>query len=188
MRVLVAYASKFGSTRGVAEQVAARLGEHAGHVDILPVDQVDDVGAYDAIVLGSAVFNQRWIRGAAELLRRNVGLLGDRPVWLFSVGAFGDQHRVWGRLVRKEPKEIADFRQAIQPRGYRVFAGVIEPHRWPVLSRLFFRAVGGHFGDNRDWAGIDAWAEGIAQALQSSADSNPAGQDPADAYCAPQLR
>lgn len=143
-RVLVAYASRFGSTRGVAEQVAARLGEHTGRVDILPVDQVNDLSAYGAIVLGSAIFNQRWIPGAAELVRHNLGLLADRPVWLFSVGSFGDTHRVWGRLVRKEPKEIADFREAIQARDYRVFAGVIEPHRWPVLSRLFFRAVGGH--------------------------------------------
>jgi menaquinone-dependent protoporphyrinogen oxidase len=168
-KALVAYASKFGSTREIAERVAARLLEQGNHVDILPVEEVDDVGAYGAIVLGSAVFNQRWMPQAAELVRRNLGTLADRPVWLFSVGSFGDTHRVWGRLVRKEPKEIAGFREAIQVRDYRVFAGVIEPHRWPVLSRLFFRAVGGHFGDNRDWSGIDAWAGGIAQALGGSA-------------------
>jgi menaquinone-dependent protoporphyrinogen oxidase len=166
-KVLVAYASRFGSTREVAERVAARLGEQGSHVDILSVDQVDDVGAYGAIVLGSAVFNQRWIPQAAELVRRNLPALAGRPVWLFSVGSFGDTHRVWGGLAGKEPKEIAGFREAIQARDYRVFAGVIEPHRWPVLSRMLFRAAGGRFGDRRDWPGIDAWAEEIARALHA---------------------
>lgn len=36
VRVLVAYASKFGSTRGVAERIAARLRTGGNHVDVRP--------------------------------------------------------------------------------------------------------------------------------------------------------
>jgi menaquinone-dependent protoporphyrinogen oxidase len=167
--VLVAYASKYGSTRGIAERVAARLSEHGNRVEVRSVDQVDDVRAYDAIVLGSAVFDQSWIPEAAELVRHNFDSLAARQVWMFSVGSFGDTHRVWGRLMTKEPKEIGGFRETIHPRDYRVFAGVIERDRWPFISRMFFRALGGRFGDNRDWPEIDAWAEGIARALQDPA-------------------
>jgi menaquinone-dependent protoporphyrinogen IX oxidase len=85
-RVLVAYASKFGSTRGVAEKLAATLREGGNHVALRPVDQVDDVSAYDAVVFGSAVFNQRWMPEGEHFIRGNLDALADRPVWLFSVG------------------------------------------------------------------------------------------------------
>jgi menaquinone-dependent protoporphyrinogen oxidase len=81
--VLVAYASKYGSTRGIAERVAARLSEHRNRVEVRSVDQVDDVRAYDAIVLGSAVFGQSWVPEAAKLVRHNLDSLAARQVWMF---------------------------------------------------------------------------------------------------------
>jgi menaquinone-dependent protoporphyrinogen oxidase len=42
---------------------------------------------------------------------------------------------------------------------------VIDRHEWPRLSRQFFHAFGGRLGDNRDWRDIEAWAGGIAAAL-----------------------
>jgi menaquinone-dependent protoporphyrinogen oxidase len=79
--VLVAYASKYGSTRGVAERAAARLGGHGARGEVREVDLVDDVGAYDAAVLGDGVFDQSWIPEAAELVRRNLESLAAQPVW-----------------------------------------------------------------------------------------------------------
>jgi menaquinone-dependent protoporphyrinogen oxidase len=164
--VLIAYASEHGSTRGVAERLAARLGERGVRVEVRSVIDVDGVGAYDAVVLGSGVYNQRWIPSATAFLRDNAAPLAARQVWLFSVGSFGDTHRGIGRLMKREPKEIGEFQRTIHPRDYRVFAGRIERHQWPLPSRLFFRAFGGRFGDNRDWPQIDAWAESIARVLQ----------------------
>lgn len=163
--VLVSYATERGSTRGVAERIAARLAERGAHPDVRSVDEVDDVSHYDAVVLGSGVYNQRWIPPASAFVGRHGSDLASRPVWLFSVGSFGDTHRRIGRFMTREPRDIGALRQAIQPRGYRVFAGVIQRSQWPPPSRLFFRACGGRFGDNRDWGQIDAWAEQIAGEL-----------------------
>jgi Flavodoxin domain len=69
--VLVVYASAHGSTKGVAERIAARLGERGARVEVRPVDEVDDIGAYDSVILGSAVYSQSWIPNANEFLRRN---------------------------------------------------------------------------------------------------------------------
>jgi menaquinone-dependent protoporphyrinogen oxidase len=148
--------------------MGVRLREHGVRVELRSVEQIEDVGAYEAIVLGSAVYDQSWLPEAAEFVRRNLGGLAERPVWFFSVGSFDDTHRLWGRFMTKEPKEIGAFREAIHPRDYRVFAGVIERSRWPFVSRLFFRTVGGRFGDNRNWPEIDAWAEDIALALRAT--------------------
>ena len=172
-RVLVAYATGHGSTRGVAERIATRLAKAGAQADARPVDDVDDLAGYDAVVLGSGVYNQSSIPGATGFLRANsarlnstTGALAARPVWLFSVGAFGDTHRGIGKLMRREPREIGEFQDAIHPREYRVFAGAIQRHQWPLPSRLFFHAFGGRFGDNRDWPEIEGWAISIARTLK----------------------
>jgi menaquinone-dependent protoporphyrinogen oxidase len=163
--VLVVYASRYGSTRGIAELIANRLRETDYHIDLRSVEQVDDLTPYEAVVLGSAVFNQRWIPEAEALVRSNLAEFADRSVWLFSVGTFGDRKAVIGPSMRREPKGIREIEEAIHPRDYRVFAGVIDRHRWPFLSRLLYHALGGRLGDNRDWPDIDRWADGIASAL-----------------------
>jgi menaquinone-dependent protoporphyrinogen oxidase len=166
-RVLVAYATGHGSTRVVAERIGTRLAEAGTQVDVRPVDDVDDLAGYDAVVLGSGVYNQSWIPSATEFLRANSAALAARPVWLFSVGSFGDTHRGIGKLMRREPREIGEFQDAVHPREYRVFAGVIQRHQWPLRSRLFFHAFGGRFGDNRDWPEIEGWAKSIARTLKN---------------------
>lgn len=173
-RVLVAYGTRFGSTREIAARVADRIGQDGTPVDLRAADEVGDVAAYRAVVLGSAVFDQRWVPGVRDLVHRAGAALAARPVWLFSVGSLGDRRRVLGALARREPKGIATVLAVVRPRGYRVFAGVIDLRRWPAPSRLLFRLLGGRDGDNRDWADVDAWAQEISRAL--TAGRHDAGQ------------
>jgi menaquinone-dependent protoporphyrinogen oxidase len=166
--VLVTYASRHGSTTGVAERIAAQLMRAHHSVDLRPVGEVDGVGGYDAVVLGSPVYNQAWLPEAESFLHHNADALHERPVWIFSVGTFGDTKHLIGPLMPREPKRIKDYRAAIEPRDYRVFAGVIDRHQWPFGSRIFYHAFGGRFGDNRNWPEIDAWAGRIAAHLSTA--------------------
>jgi menaquinone-dependent protoporphyrinogen oxidase len=163
--VLVAYASRFGSTRGVAERIAATLEQAGVRVVCRAIAELEDLGEHSAAVIGSAVFNQRWLPEAESLVRGNRTALAALPVWLFSVGTFGDRKRLVGPLMKREPKGIGEVEAAIRPRGYRVFAGVIDRRQWPFLSRILYHAFGGRLGDNRDWEDIELWARVIAAEL-----------------------
>ena len=99
LRVLVAYASKYGSTRGVGDRIATTLRATGYCVELLMADDVSDAGVYDAVIFGSAVFNQRWLPEAEQFVNRNRRTLSNQPVWLFSVGTFGDQKRLIGPLM-----------------------------------------------------------------------------------------
>ena len=62
--VLVAYASKRGSTAEIAEAIAEALRQSGVSVDCIEAGKVGSVEPYDAVVLGSAVYIKRW-RGDA---------------------------------------------------------------------------------------------------------------------------
>ena len=174
MVVLVGYATAHGATRGIAERIAGRLQCSGLAVDVRPPNSVQGIGRYAAAVLGSAVHGGKWLPTAAQLIKREANGLRDRPVWLFSVGTIGDEESMFGpwmtkrlRALRKEPPEIARFRSTMGHVEYRNFAGAIAATDWPVTGRLFFRGMGGRYGDHRNWPAIDAWADHIAAQLLS---------------------
>jgi menaquinone-dependent protoporphyrinogen oxidase len=165
MTVLVVYASRHGATAGIAARIARRLADEVPTVELRCVDQVETLNDYDAVVFGAPVYDQSWPPEANSFVAEHRNALLALPLWLFSVGSFGDTKRVVGPLTRKEPRGIEKIRADLRPRDYRVFQGVIQKHQWPFWSRLFFHAFGGRFGDHRDWPSIDGWAGQIAIAL-----------------------
>jgi menaquinone-dependent protoporphyrinogen oxidase len=166
MDVLVVWASRLGSTREIAERIAGRL-EAAG---VTPrVEAASEAGIRPddgAVIVGSAVYAARWLKPAVAFARRNESSLVARPVWLFSSGPVGN---LATRSTPVEPKEIGELRRTIHPREHRVFAGALD--RADVDAAGFGRIerfVAKLFvpeGDYRDWAAIDAWADGIVRDL-----------------------
>jgi menaquinone-dependent protoporphyrinogen oxidase len=178
MNVLVAYASRHGATQGIAERVAETLREHGLQVSLEPIDRVDSPDRYDAFVLGSAAYMGRWLKEATAFARRHQELLSIRPVWLFSSGPIGhDLIDAKGRDVVKasEPLDFAELEGLLRPREERVFFGAYDPAAEPIgiverFGSLFTRLPAVReampAGDFRDWPAIEAWATGIADALQ----------------------
>lgn len=166
MDVLVGYATAHGSTRSIAERMAAVLSREGLTVEARPVDEVEDADAYRAFVLGSAVHGQSWLPAAAEFVRGNLDVLGPRPVWIFSVGMPAALRGPWRRMG---PRELPLIEEGLPPglgyRSHRLFSGVIEREQLPRAARLLFRLVGGRFGDLRDWEAVDDWTASVAEEL-----------------------
>jgi menaquinone-dependent protoporphyrinogen oxidase len=89
-KVLVAYASKYGSTAEIAERIGQVLTKAGLSVDVLPADRVRQLDLYRAVVLGSAVYMEKWRKEAAKLLKEREQELSGLLVWLFSSGPTGD--------------------------------------------------------------------------------------------------
>ena len=178
MSVLVAYASRHGATQGIAERIASRLREHGFEADAVRASDVRDASGYDAFVVGSAAYMFHWLADATHFVQRNRATLAARPVWLFSSGPLGtDPVDAKGRdaSVAAEPKEFAELRATLHPRGEHVFFGALDLNAPPVgLAERFTRLMPAAAreampaGDFRDWAAIDAWADGIAAQLAAT--------------------
>jgi menaquinone-dependent protoporphyrinogen oxidase len=175
LKVLVAYATKHESTKGIATFIAERLREMGLEADALEVKSASNLGAYDAFVIGSAVYMFHWLNEAREFVSRNRKLLASRPVWLFSSGPLGTETKnTQGRDLRdvSGPREIGNLRQAINPRNHRVFFGALDRGKLGLGHRIMLKMPAAREalaeGDFRDWKEIEEWTIGIAQELKTA--------------------
>lgn len=163
MRVLVAYASKRGSTVEIAEAVAAELRRSGLAVSCEPAEEVGGLDSYDAVVLGSAVYMKRWRGDAKHFLRKHRKPLAEMPFWVFSSGPAGDpadDDPAW-----TEPARIVDKVEELGARGHVVFGGRLpeEPHG--MIEKAMVEGVPPEYRDRRDWDEICSWSRDIAEEL-----------------------
>jgi menaquinone-dependent protoporphyrinogen oxidase len=162
--VLVAYATAAGSTAGVAERIADVLRASGATVTCRVVGPDLQPAGHDALVVGSAVHDMAWLSPALDFLRR---VPGGRPLWCFSVGGVNPGNRLTRTMAHFEARRVAArFPAWLSPREHRIFGGIVDLSRTPLWGRAFYRLTGGRPGDHRDWPAIEAWASGIAAALQ----------------------
>lgn len=164
MKVLVAYASKRGSTAEIAAAVAETLRETGLEVDCLVSSDVADVSPYDAVVLGSAVYMKRWRGDAKHFLRKHSKQLAERPFWVFSSGPVGDPDEP-EKPEWMEPPKIVKTVEGLGARDHVVFGGRLptEPHG--PIEKAMVSGIPAEFHDRRDWDQIRTWATEIASEL-----------------------
>lgn len=162
MRVLVAYATRTGSTRGIAEEIGRALRERGVDVDVRDVREIREAGSlegYGAVVLGSAIRVRRWLREAMAFLSNHRGELARLPVAYFTVSLTGVHG---GESAKREQTVYCDYPkrhiEEVQPVAEGCFNGALDLAPLPAPERAFVRAFGVDEGDYRDWDAIRAWA------------------------------
>jgi len=169
VRVLVAFATKLGSTREIAEAIGDTI--HAtlvdADVDVLPAASVHSLTDYDAVVLGSALYAAHWRRDANRFVQRHRAQLMERPVWLFSSGPL-DRSADAGTLPATPV--VAASTDSIEPRDHRTFGGRLLADAPGVEPQILATHP---IGDFRDWDAIRAWATDIAASLRELSSETP---------------
>jgi len=166
-RVLVAYATKYGATQGIAQALADTLLQAGMRAELKPAAEVDDVSGYDAVVLGSAVYAGSWLPAAADFLKHHAANLARCPTWLFSSGPTGEGDPVSLMRGWRFPEALKPLLETIHPRDVAFFHGAIWLERLNVAERLIIKALKAPTGDYRDWTAVRAWGQAIAAALQT---------------------
>jgi menaquinone-dependent protoporphyrinogen oxidase len=162
-QVLVAYASKHGSTAGIAEALGAALRTRGLVTDVRPAAEVRSIDDYGLVVVGSAVYMFRWQGDAVDFLKRFRHELMSRPTWLFSSGPTGGDAKAEAKVVEileQQPPvsgNAAKLAEQIGVRGHRTFGGRAGEEMTGVFERWM------PHGDWRDFDTIPAWADEIAR-------------------------
>jgi menaquinone-dependent protoporphyrinogen oxidase len=168
-KILVAYATRLGATRGVAEAIGKTLAEGSVLVDVLPMQEVKDLSPCRAVVAGSAIQRGKWLPEAMQFMQTHQSALAQKPFAAFLVCMTlsmrdGDKYRpnvaTWLEPVRALVKPVSEG----------LFAGSLDVSKVPTFSdRLKFRisVLFGVWteGDHRDWNAIRTWTESLRPLL-----------------------
>jgi menaquinone-dependent protoporphyrinogen oxidase len=163
--ILVAYATKYGSTQEVAETVAATLREAGLSVTCGPARQVRALAGYDAVVLGAPLYMFRWHKDAKSFLARHRQDLTTRPMAVFALGPFNNEPKEFQDARGQLDKELLKF-PWFTPVAVEIFGGKFDPTALRFPYNLIPALKKMPVNDIRDWPAIRAWASGLAAQLQ----------------------
>ena len=166
-RVLVTFATKHGSTRGIARSIGGTLNSCGCEVVVLPAGVVRSVIGYDAVVVGSAVYHDQWLWDGRRFVRRMRGQLRSLPTWVFSSGPIGGTPAGDALVAQARgpdpavPESLGACLRGLQLMGHATFAGKVDSRAVGMLERDIPR------GDWRDFAQVRAWARQIAEQVRA---------------------
>jgi menaquinone-dependent protoporphyrinogen oxidase len=163
MKILVAVASKHGSTYEIAQAIANEINAAGFTADLQEVSQNPHLPSYDAAVIGSAIYMGRWLADALAYLKDNQEELLDMPVWLFSSGPLGND--LSEIETEEEPYNIDELIVQTRARDHQVFVGKLDTAELGLREKIVIRMVKAPVGDFRDWTAVREWAAKIIDAL-----------------------
>lgn len=128
-KILVAFATRNGSTREVAGAIAGTLRAADCAVDLRPAREVrEPVAGWDLVVLGAPIYSGRWHSDAHRFLRRHRNELANVPVAVFGMGPRSGAEEGWQRSRGQLDRALAK-RGWLAPVTIAVFGGVDPPKR-----------------------------------------------------------
>jgi menaquinone-dependent protoporphyrinogen oxidase len=168
-KILVTYASRAGSTAGVAEAIGKILAENGTQVDVLPMKDVKDLSQYRAVVAGSAIHGAKWLPEAMQFMQTHQTALSRKPFAAFMVCITLAMSN--GEKYRPGLAEwLQSVRELVRPVSEGLFAGALDFGKLPItpntlLMRLAVALGIFPLGDHRDWNAIRVWADDLATRL-----------------------
>ena len=158
-RALVTYASKYGSTGGVADAIGKELCSKEVAADVLLIKNVRNISSYQAVVIGSAIYMGKWMSEAVDFIKENRDVLRQVPVAYFLVCM------TLAQPTEKKRAEVLSYTDPIlkavpeiKPVGIGTFAGALDYSNLSWIYKKILKSKETPEGDFRDWGAIRAWA------------------------------
>ena len=165
-KFLVAYASKYGSTGGVADAIGKELCNRGAAADVCMLKNIRDLNPYGGVVVGSAIYRGKWLPEAVDFVERNREVLRQVPVAYFLVCT------TMCKPTEKNRRKVVAYLDPVlaavpqvQPLRIGAFAGALDYSKLSSPIKVIMKLKGAPEGDFRDWTAIRTWAEGLCSPL-----------------------
>jgi menaquinone-dependent protoporphyrinogen oxidase len=167
-RILVSYATRYGSTREVAEAAGTALREQGLDADVQPAKDVTGLGGYGGVVLATAFYLGSMLKEATQFLQRNRTALQGVPVALLACGPVSAEDDL--AAARGQVDHALTTLDWLKPVAAEMFVGKYDPAHLRLLDKLItlppaspLHGLDAH--DDRDWESIRAWTAALPTAM-----------------------
>ncbi|MDN7013415.1 flavodoxin [Methanoculleus sp. FWC-SCC3] len=165
-RILVAYATRYGSTAEVAEAIGDELRKVGAEVDVRPVDEIQDLSPYRAAVIGSPIYMGKWLPGPQVFIEKNQQHLRTIPVAYFAVGLTVTDRNP--EILKKAEASMDAVRLLVNPVEVGIFPGRLESSGLSFTDRTIVKMIRAKTGDFRNWGAVRAWAQAVNQKIAAA--------------------
>jgi menaquinone-dependent protoporphyrinogen oxidase len=192
--VLVAYATREGQTRKIAEHLAATLRARSLEVDVIDVRTPPpalDLAGYAHVVLAASVHLGKHEREMTDFVRASRASLESKPTSLLSVSMSEAGAEDPGRTPEQRAETARNVKQVIErfladtglhPTRVMPVAGALKYREYGWLVRFVMKRIskaeGGPTDTSRDyemtdWVSLDRFADELASELGEGARAAP---------------
>ena len=165
-KILVAYATRYGSTVEVAEAIGDELRKAGMEVDVMPVAKVNNLSKYRAAVLGSPIYMGKWLADAQIFVERHQAILRTMPVAYFAVGLIlyqgTEEQQTQAAVSMQQVKEL------VPPVTTGLFTRKLNRESLSFADQAIVTIVRAREGDFRDWTAIRSWARDLKKSIAGS--------------------
>jgi len=158
MKVLIAYATKYGSTAGVAEKIGEVMKSKGVEAVVADISDKPDPSGYDAVVVGGAVYIMMLNGKTKRFVAKHKKILSKVSVAYFVVCGLLKEDTTENR--EKTEKTLKSMKKKVAPVDVGLFGGAFDPAKGPKMM------ADEPAYDYRDWDAITAWAEGLVEKLK----------------------
>ena len=156
-KILIAYASKCGSTGEVAIAIGKTIAQTGVRVNVLPLKKVTNLSDYQAVYVGSCIRMAKWLPEAVDFVRENRAILQRLPTAYFTVCMTMAKDTSANRI--KAAGFVEPVRAVLTPAAEGYFAGKVDPNELSFIENISLQAKSVPQGDFRDWNKITNWAQ-----------------------------
>jgi menaquinone-dependent protoporphyrinogen oxidase len=165
--VLIAYSTRSGSTREVAEAMGASIWEMGLPADVMPMEQVVSLAGRTLVILGAPLYMGKFPKEFHRFVAVHRDVLQILRPWFFVLGPTRTDPKDFEAAHTQALKQLRRY-PWLRPIDLRIFGG-----RWNVKNLPFPFSLARHLpghplekipsADIRNWAEIEEWTLSIGR-------------------------
>jgi len=171
-KILIIYDTKYGATRTIADKIQEVLCGQGAQVDMSLVKRIQDLTAYDAVIIGSAIINEQWRPDVLKFLKAQEDILATKPVAIFIVCGLLREDSAENRQTAQKyyiDRVLQKVPQVVPVGSAGLFAGVMDFSVLTPVDEFLIRALFGGMlpeGDYRNFDKVTQWTNDILPLLK----------------------
>jgi menaquinone-dependent protoporphyrinogen IX oxidase len=182
LKSLIVYGTRYGATKGTAEEIAKVLREENFDVKVINAqeEKVKDISEYGLVAVGSGVACGRWVNEAEDFLKKFRKDFENKKLALFvsSVEPIAERDGNTAEVAKMHKIDLENrvSKYGLKPISMGFFGGIVDFNRMGFLTRkgmeAAFKAPLQKHGfketapsayDLRDWDRVRKWAKELAK-------------------------